>query len=515
MSDRLPIVWTIAGSDSGGGAGIQADLHTFHALGVHGCSAITAITAQNTMAVEHVLCLPAENIRQQIQALAHDLPPQAIKIGMIGDSDNVAEIRSFLADYKGPVVLDPVIVAGSGDPLLLSKEDEYCDILASIYPFIEVLTANIPEAEALSGKPIYTHEDIKIAADILLSKGVKNVLIKGGHFQHDPFSQDYWTDGSAHFWLSSKREHFSLRASLRRACDEATQEKLSQAIQEKLNHSVYHGTGCTLSSAIAAFLARGITLKEALVMAKMYVTQNVVDAKAYGSGSLLLPHAVVLEKQAYLPYLSQHPLQDTPTAFPVCGYDLGLYPVVETAQWLSILLPLGIKTIQLRVKDKIGEALENEIQQAVTIAKKYQARLFINDYWDLAIKYGAYGVHLGQEDLLTADLQQIKNAGLRLGLSTHSYEELATAHAHRPSYIAFGPIFSTTSKQMPFDPQGIEKLKQIRQLVDYPLVAIGGINEGNIQDVIKSGVNGAAMISAITQADDPVKATRSLLNKVA
>jgi hydroxymethylpyrimidine kinase/phosphomethylpyrimidine kinase/thiamine-phosphate diphosphorylase len=486
IHDQLPLAWTIAGSDSGGGAGIQADLHTFQALGVHGCSVITALTAQNTVSVEGVFYVPPESILQQIQALQDDLPPAAIKIGMIGDSPNVAAIQSFLAKYEGVVVLDPVLVAGSGDALFISEKNTYNQVLASLYPFIDLITPNIPEAEALTGIQIRTYEDIETAADILLAQGVKSVLIKGGHFKDDLLSQDYWTNGAMHFWLSSKRA---------------------------LQH-ICHGTGCTLSSAITALLAKGIALKESLVMANMYVAQNLSEARQYGAGSLLLPHPSPVEKQAYLPYLSQQPLDNVPTSFPECGHDLGLYPVVDSVEWLSILLPLGIKTIQLRIKDKTAQALEDEIQQAVVIAEKHGARLFINDYWTLAIKHRAYGVHLGQEDLLTADIQQIKDAGLRLGLSTHSYEELATAHMHHPSYIAFGPIFPTTSKEMPFDPQGLAKLRQMRRLLDYPLVAIGGIGQDNILEVAKTGVDGIAMISAITRSDNPVEAARVLMGLI-
>jgi len=134
--------------------------------------------------------------------------------------------------------------------------------------------------------------------------------------------------------------------------------------------------------------------------------------------------------------------------------------------------------------------------------------LFINDFWEEAIAAGAYGVHLGQEDLQTADINAIREAGLRLGVSTHSYFEIATAHSLKPSYIALGPIYATTSKVMPFDPQGLSQLQHWVELLgeQYTLTAIGGIDVRRAKDVLTTGVGSAAMISAITQADD-VEAT--------
>ncbi len=209
-------------------------------------------------------------------------------------------------------------------------------------------------------------------------------------------------------------------------------------------------------------------------------------------------------------------MKSNPIIFPDCGaLDLGLYPVVDRSQWLELILPLGVNTIQLRIKDKQGSVLEKEIEQSIYVAKKYNARLFINDYWELAIRYGAYGVHLGQDDLTTANIKRIHEAGLRLGISTHSYSELARAYQYRPSYLALGPIYATNSKIMAFPPQGIANLKRWKHLLkDYPLVAIGGINIENISDVMSTGVNGIALISAITQAQYPIQMTKNLLKKI-
>jgi len=195
--------------------------------------------------------------------------------------------------------------------------------------------------------------------------------------------------------------------------------------------------------------------------------------------------------------------------------EIGLYPIVDSSDWLEKLLPLGVKTIQLRIKDKQAVKLENEIKRSVLLANQYQANLFINDYWELAIRYKAYGVHLGQEDLDTADIAKIRNAGLYFGISTHSDTEIARACEFNPSYIAFGPIFPTTSKVMPHSAQGIAELKRIRhKLINYPLVAIGGINLERLPDILAAHVDGVALISAITQAEDPIAITKILMANI-
>jgi hydroxymethylpyrimidine kinase/phosphomethylpyrimidine kinase/thiamine-phosphate diphosphorylase len=201
--------------------------------------------------------------------------------------------------------------------------------------------------------------------------------------------------------------------------------------------------------------------------------------------------------------------------FPDCGPEpLGLYPVLDSLAWLKKLFPLGVRTFQLRIKNKTGQALEDEIQESINLAKQYRVKLFINDYWELAIRYRAYGVHLGQADLNTADVNMIRQAGLRLGISTHCDDEITRARAFKPSYLACGPVFTTTSKVMPFTPIGVTQLKQWRQALSYPLVAIGGINVENLVEVIQTKVDGIAMISAITQAQDPIAVTKKMLTMV-
>ncbi len=202
-------------------------------------------------------------------------------------------------------------------------------------------------------------------------------------------------------------------------------------------------------------------------------------------------------------------------AFPATAAKLGLYPVVDSVEWIARLLEAGVRTIQLRIKDCQDHEVEDAVREAIALGKQYRARLFINDYWRLAIKYHAYGVHLGQEDLDVADLAAIREAGLRLGLSTHDDAELDRALALRPSYIALGHIFPTQTKDMPSDPQGVAELKRhLARLQDVPTVAIGGISLARVPEVLATGVGSIAVVSAITQAADWRVATQQLLDLV-
>lgn len=198
--------------------------------------------------------------------------------------------------------------------------------------------------------------------------------------------------------------------------------------------------------------------------------------------------------------------------FPPVPFRLGLYPVVDSVAWIERLLEAGVRTLQLRIKDRRDSEVEDDVIAAIALGRRYHARLFINDYWQLAIKHQAYGVHLGQEDLETTDLSAIRQAGLRLGVSTHDDMEIDVALAARPSYIALGHVFPTQTKQMPSAPQGLEQLaRHIQRLADYPTVAIGGISLEKAPGVLATGVGSIAVVSAITQAADWRAATDQLL----
>ena len=247
-----PVVLSIAGSDSSGGAGIQADLKTFSALGVYGATAITAITAQNTLGVHSQLALTPEIVYEQIIAVIDDIHPQAIKIGMLSNTNIVIAVADALSKYSIPIILDPVIVSSSGHRLL--SVDAIDAIKERLLPMATLLTPNIPEMIALTNMPLASDKEKIEAAQLLTNYGINAILLKGGH-EEGEIKRDI-------LYIKSKDEiHISYLS--------------SPTIQTKN----IHGTGCTLSSAIAAFIARGLNLEEAITKAKEYIT----DAIRYGA----------------------------------------------------------------------------------------------------------------------------------------------------------------------------------------------------------------------------------------
>lgn len=505
-----PVAYTIAGSDSGGGAGIQADLLTFHDLGVHGCSAITALTAQNSHEVRMVEYPSAEMFRTTLGALRDDLPAQAIKLGMLGSRAVIREVADFLDAVDesqldvAAVVCDPVMVTTSGARLL--DEDAAALLKSAVFPRCVVVTPNLHEAEALlgEGRTLSTPLEVEQAGAELLAMGCRAVLIKGGHTNNGggdgdgATAQDYFCDAAgASCWLSSPR----------------------------LDSSNTHGTGCTLSSAIAALLARGLPLLDAITLGKAYVTNGIAEACQIGHGPGPVAHTGWPRHATAMPSLSRTAEWASSGAAPFArcaeGEMRGVLPVVDTVDLVAELAACGVEHIQLRVK---GEHSPSDLQGIVDAAQaaclehggggSSGCKLWVNDHWEAAVQAGAYGVHVGQEDLAAMSDDAIRSlaaSGLRLGISTHSYAELATALALRPSYISLGPIYETTSKDVSkWGEQGLEKIEHWRQLVpeDIPLVAIGGITLERAGGVLQAGAEGIAVISAITKADDRAEAVR-------
>ena len=259
----MKVALTIAGSDSGGGAGIQADLKTFHQLGVFGTSAITAITAQNTLGVTDWQAVPVELVRKQIEAVASDLRPHAVKSGMLATSEIIemvaAAIRQFeLENY----VLDPVMVATSGD--LLIEKDAVGAIVRNLIPLATLITPNADEAEVLAGFKVDSLDHMRDAAKAIADLGAKAVLLKGGHVT---------TTGESVVDLFYDGEFIEIK-------------------HERLETKSTHGTGCTLSAAIAANLASGFSLRDSVSASIGFVHEAITNAPALGSGHGPLNHFV-------------------------------------------------------------------------------------------------------------------------------------------------------------------------------------------------------------------------------
>jgi hydroxymethylpyrimidine/phosphomethylpyrimidine kinase len=264
MHEQTPmaVALTIAGSDSGGGAGIQADLKTFHAFGVFGTSAITAITVQNTRGVSGVHAIPLETVRAQIDAVADDLPPAACKTGMLATRELVHTVAAAIRERRLPnFVLDPVMVATSGDRLL--DEDAQHAVLDELLPLASLVTPNLDEASILVGFVVRDEDAMHRAARRLVEAGAGAALIKGGHLRSDDLV-DVLHDGTT----------------------------VREFRRPRIHTRSTHGTGCTLSAAVAAQLARGVTLEPAVEQALDYVHRAIAQAPSLGAGNGPLNHFV-------------------------------------------------------------------------------------------------------------------------------------------------------------------------------------------------------------------------------
>tara|TARA_B100001179_G_scaffold192545_1_gene149756 strand:+ start:1133 stop:1924 length:792 start_codon:yes stop_codon:yes gene_type:complete len=256
---KIPKAMTIAGSDSGGGAGVQADLKTFAALGVYGASTLTAITAQNTVAVTAVHDIPTDVITAQIDAVLTDIGADAVKTGMLSSSDIIECVCEALEVHGVQrLVVDPVMIAKSGDALL--REDAIGSLRTRLLPLAMVVTPNIPEAEALTETTIVSDADVRRAAEAIVGMGARSVVVKGGH-REGP-ATDLFYDG----------------------------KEFKEFTAPRFDTVNTHGTGCTFASAVAAGLARGMVVTDAVALAKDYVTEGIRHSFSIGQGHGPLNH---------------------------------------------------------------------------------------------------------------------------------------------------------------------------------------------------------------------------------
>ena len=253
---------TIAGSDSSGGAGIQADIKTMSALGVYAASAITSVTVQNTVGVSAIQAISPDIVGGQIKAVMEDIRPQAVKIGMVNDRDTIVAIAGVLSQFRDvwqSVIVDPVMVSTSG--CRLTQEDALSDFCSLLLPSATLLTPNIPEAEILSGMKILTEEDMHLAAHRILDLGCRAVLIKGGH-----------SEGNRKVDMLYVRDDSIVEGQL-------VVRPVQRYEHETITTRNTHGTGCTLSSAITSFVARGLCLADAIGAAKKYLSEAIGAGK--------------------------------------------------------------------------------------------------------------------------------------------------------------------------------------------------------------------------------------------
>ncbi|GAB3091415.1 thiamine phosphate synthase [Aestuariicella hydrocarbonica] len=483
----LPVACAIAASDCSGHAGVQCDLRVMQDLGVHGASVISGLTAQNSQAVSHIEPASKQSFAAQLDAIRQDLSVQAIKIGLLLSADQVVQAAQFARQVDCAVIVDPVLSSTTGTDFSSQAQlQAYSTLIAAA----DLITPNIPEAQRLLNRQIQTDDDMIAAAAQLRQMGAQAVLLKGGHRDEcvgvSDHVLDYFDDGTHQVWLR----------------------------QPRLISEHTRGTGCTLASAIASFVAQGKRLPDAVVLASAYVHQGISRGFAIGQKHGRLANTGWPQDYCHYPAVSNTPQGFDQPAFASCNtHLLGLYPIVNSVEWLDRLLALGITTLQLRVKSLDQGYLDTVIGRAVALGRQYNARVFINDHWQLAIKHQAYGVHLGQEDMDTAPLKTIQASGLRLGLSSHSEYEWLRAANFNPSYIAMGSVFPTGTKTV--RTIGLANLTAWCQVLasTFPLVAIGGITHNNLEEVLRCGVGSAAVVSAIRTDHHYAQSVKHLQDK--
>jgi hydroxymethylpyrimidine kinase/phosphomethylpyrimidine kinase/thiamine-phosphate diphosphorylase len=494
----LPIVWSIAGSDSGAGAGLQADLRAFDAFEVHGCTAVAAITAQNSIAVDSVEIVATAVLEAQLAALASDLPPKAIKTGMLGNADNVRCVARWVDRLRTnaavALVVDPVWRASTGADLAGGALRQA--LLSELLPRATVITPNRAEAAWLldwDAASMAERATVERAAAALRALGAGAVVITGGD-AGGADALDYIDTPQAQGWLRLPR----------------------------IATAHHHGSGCVFAASVAAALTRDFCAADAAVLAKMNTAGALRNGVPAGRGAgAVRPRPGFALASASLPDLLapgfDFEAAPKPPFARLSDANMGLYGVTDNAARIEQLLDAGVRTLQLRIKQGPREFLSAEIKRSIEAARRVDAQLFINDHWQLALEHGAYGVHLGQEDLMEqgAGLEALRAAGVRVGLSTHCLWELCRARALAPSYIACGPVHATNTKEMPWIPRGAGNLAYWCHIVAEPVVAIAGMNVERSIEAVRCGATGIAVLSGVNQPGDPSAAVAELQSAIA
>lgn len=482
---RAPIVWAVAGLDSGGGAGLSADQRAADAFDVHLCPVLAALTAQNTREVTRIDATPCEQLDAAFDTLGDDLPATVIKTGLLGGAaqiECVARRVDQLGKHDGAapaLVVDPVLSATTGARFAdTAALDAYRKLLL---PRATLITPNRREAivltEAAADTPAPT------LARRLRELGARAVCITGGD-DTGPLALDWLDTDDASGWLALPR----------------------------IATADHHGTGCTFASSAAAAIALGFADADALVLAKMATAAALARSRRIGQGSgPVIARCGFVQQAHVLPALSfgdetiRADVFDAPCDAPNIT---GLYAIVDSVPRLERALAAGIRIVQLRIKSA-DATLRQAIERSIACCRAADAALFINDHWDLAVELGAPGVHLGQSDLSALNPAQrasLAGGALALGVSSHNLAELARAKSLRPAYIACGPVWPTTTKQMPWRAQGLGNLAWWCSVVaPTPVVAIGGILSG--EQITACASHGARAVCLVRGLGDQPTAT--------
>jgi len=448
-------------------------------MGIGGVSAITAITAQNSIGVVSVHPVEAATLSAQLDALLGDIHPGAIKIGMLGGTPQVlALISIFKRKQYSNIVLDPVLISTSGASLL--DNDGKSLLKRELIPYCTLVTPNLREASELSGIEVKDSESMIQAGHAIIAMGANAVLVKGGHLRGLP------TD-----WLIQKNG--------------PTIELTGQRIYTE--HS--HGTGCLLSSAIAAGLANGLSLVKSVMNAKTFLTEALKHPIVLGHGR---GYADVLNVSAVISTRPARSHKDRIALFK------GLYVVTDPIlqggrshmEIACAAFAGGAQIVQLRDKTLPLPELILQAKDLSKLAKKLNKLFIVNDRVDVALASDADGVHLGPDDISPADARSLLGPDKLVGVSTGTVDE-AIAASPFASYFGIGAIYGSLTKTDAGDPISPKRITEIKSLYpSFPVVAIGGINAENIAPVISAGADSVAVVSAVVAAKDITAAASQL-----
>ncbi|KAI3810369.1 hypothetical protein L1987_19981 [Smallanthus sonchifolius] len=484
-SNRIPHVLTMAGSDSGAGAGIQADLKTCAARGVFCSTVITAVTAQNTLGVQDVSILPEESVATQLKSVLSDMHVDVVKTGMLPSIAMVKILHDSLKQFPvQALVVDPVMVSTSDHVLVGSSTLD--TFKQDLLPMADIVTPNIKEASALlGGLQLETVTDMRSAAKSLHDMGPRNVVVKGGDLPSSSDAVDIFFDGKDFYELRSSR------------------------IQSRNTH----GTGCTMASCIAAELAKGSSMLSAVKVAKRYVETALEYSKSINIGNGPqgpFDHTFKLKRK------NSSRLQMFDPS------DLFLYAVTDSGmnkRWghsitdaVKAAIEGGATIVQLREKDaETGEFLE-AAKACLEICHAHNIPLLINDRVDIAMACDADGVHVGQSDMPANTVRALLGPEKIIGVSCKTPEQALKAWADGADYIGSGGVFPTNTKANNRT-IGLDGLVTVCLASKLPVVAIGGINLSNVRSVMELGVanlKGVAVVSALFDRDCVKAETRKL-----
>ena len=506
---RPPVIWSIAGTDSGGGAGLAADQRAADAFGVHLCTVVAAVTAQNSRSVTRIEPLPVAWLDAQLEALATDMPPLAIKTGLLGGVAQVECVARWLdllrRERPVALVVDPVLAASTGAQFADAEVlRAYRDLLL---PRATVITPNRSEAERLvreqDGGPACRDDgsDVPTLGRRLRACGAAAVCITGGDSVGPRDGAHDDAMGEALDWID-------------------TEHAAGWLASPRIDTAHNHGTGCTFATSVAAALALGYVAPDAFILAKMATTQALRGGHAAGVGAgPVIARPGFHADPTLLPRMSWGETPRFATPRRAVDPTLGLYAIVDSAERVRQVLEVGVRSVQLRIKTPLWSSpsneadaatppdarwtlmLRDEIARSVAACRAAGAELFVNDHWALAQELGATGVHLGQEDLLALGddgRDALLRSGIALGISSHSLWELCRARALSPRYIACGPVWPTLTKEMPWRPQGLDNLRWWNAMAGAPVVAIGGILQAaQVREAAACDVSGVCVVRAL------------------